>query len=174
MHASTRAGTRKQKVPLSDGEKGKGRREKWVSACAEHSEQEDTWLVKPKIQPGKLFQNNSRSRLRTAGAFMCRSDKRTPLLFLKIPVWSVFGSLCSYIEGVRVSHHQLKGSNTPTAPPILKPSSSSSHWRLSATPHSHTSLPVRSTAVHLPLYPFPETMSHWWWRVTVCLRQVQL
>lgn len=34
MHASTRAGTRKQKVPLSDGEKGKGRREKWTSACA--------------------------------------------------------------------------------------------------------------------------------------------
>lgn len=41
MHASARAGTHKQKVPLSEGQKGKAWREKRVSACAEHSDQED-------------------------------------------------------------------------------------------------------------------------------------
>lgn len=62
----------------------------------------------------------------------------------------LFGSLSSSAEGGRVSHHQLKGSNTPTAPPVLTPSSSSSssHWRLSASLRSHTSLPGQSTPVH--------------------------
>lgn len=41
VRANTRAGTRKHKVPLSDGEEGKGRREKRVSACAERLDQED-------------------------------------------------------------------------------------------------------------------------------------
>lgn len=138
--------------------RGEGKRKaREMDFClCEHSDQEDMWLIKPKIQQGKLFQNNSKSSRRTAGAFLCVTQIKEP----HFCSWkSQIGSLCSYIEGVRVSHHQLKGSNTPTAPPILKPSSSSSRWRLSATLHSHT---PHSQSGTLPFISLSADSQRWW------------